>query len=59
MNAEERKAIYNEVQHIVVEEAPELFLAVQIETAVSKPYVKGYELYPNRIVPLKNVFFEN
>ena len=43
----------------MVEEAPELFLAVQIETAVSKPYVKGYELYPNRIVPLKNVFFEN
>ena len=53
-----RKEVYKEIQAKLVEEAPDIFIAVPKFMSASKKNVSGYVQYPNNINPLYSVSIE-
>jgi len=55
VNVEERKEVYNEIQSYIVEQAPDIFVAIAKTLGASTKDIEGFTLYPNNINPLYNV----
>src|SRR5947209_5987108 len=47
IDATRRKTIYDELQRVLIEAAPALFLYVPMETQVLQPYVQGFRIIGN------------
>lgn len=55
VNTEERKRVYKEIQSYIIENAPDIFIALTKNLAATTKNVDGFELYPSNINPLHNV----
>jgi len=55
IDEKERRDVYKKLQTAVIDEAPEIFVAVTKNLAATKKNVNGYVMYPSLISPLYGV----
>lgn len=55
VDTEERKQVYKEIQSYILENAPDIFIALTKNLAAMAKNVDGFEFYPSNINPLYNV----
>jgi len=58
LNIEKRKEIYQKIQRLIVEAAPDIFIGIPKNLACIQKKVKGFELFANNINPLYSVSIE-
>ena len=58
IDEKERKDVYKKLQAMIIDEAPEIFIAVTKNLAATRKNVKGYVMYPSLISPLYGVSIE-
>ena len=58
VDIEARKNVYKQIQAKLLEEAPDIFIAVPKFMSASKSNISGYTQYPNNINPLYSVSVE-
>lgn len=58
LDSAKRMEIYKELQAVIIDECPLVFVISQEMTGASSKAVKNYKLYPNMINPMYEVFIE-
>ena len=58
LDPEARKAIYEQVQQILIDDLPYIFLFTTAPVNAWQPYVKGYEVRPDSVIVFKDVWLD-